>query len=65
MKLNEVRRLKEQLLIEQELGLPRRGVKSVRFTQTTITVIVTSDKVGDRLPGTCRGRDVYYVVESV
>ena len=62
MKLEEARRLKERLLIEVEL--PSRGVRSFRFTKRSITVTVSSNWVGQRLPRTIRDRDVYFVVEG-
>lgn len=62
MTLEQARRLKEEILICQDLGLSGRDDCKFTFDDKTIEVTVPDDQAGKSLPARCRNRTVKYVV---
>ncbi|MBX9692484.1 MAG: hypothetical protein K2Z81_08875 [Cyanobacteria bacterium] len=63
MDLNQARLLKDEILIET--ALKKRGVRSYRIFEKSITVTVSSAPIGQRLPDTLQNRKVFYVIDGV
>lgn len=63
MTLDQARRLKEEILIAQDLGIwSDDDARSFDFDDTVITVTVPDEAAGKALPAKARNRTVKWVV---